>query len=53
MGIFKWRGRVSKKEFRNQFVEKLQQESPPLQCTLSDTDELEVTVAGATGSQAR
>ena len=51
MGIFKWRGRVSKKEFRKQFVEKLQQESPPLQCTLSDTDELEVTVAGATGSQ--
>jgi len=48
MGIFKWRGRVSKQEFRKQFVEKLQAEAPQLQCTLSDTDELEVTVSGST-----
>ena len=51
MGIFQWRGRVSKKEFRKQFVERLQQDAPQLQCILSDADELEVTVAGAGGSQ--
>jgi len=46
MGIFKWRGRVSKSEFRRQFVESLRDEAPHLECALSEGDELEITVSG-------
>jgi uncharacterized protein YtpQ (UPF0354 family) len=46
MGIFKWRGRVSKSEFRRQFVETLRDEAPQLECTPSEGDELEITISG-------
>jgi len=46
MGIFKWRGRISKSEFRRQFVEELLEDAPQLECTLSDDDELELAVSG-------
>jgi hypothetical protein len=35
MGIFKWRGRVSKSEFRRQFVETLRVEAPQLGARLA------------------
>ena len=46
MGIFKWRGRISKQEFRKQLVEALRTDAPQLTYTTSPGDELEFTISG-------
>jgi uncharacterized protein YtpQ (UPF0354 family) len=46
MGIFKWRGRISKQEFRKQLVEALRADAPQLTYTPSPGDELEFTISG-------
>jgi len=46
MGIFKWRGRISKPEFRKQLVDALLADAPQLTCTPAPGDELEFTISG-------
>lgn len=45
MGIFQWRGRISKREFRKQLVDALRAEAPQLDYTLSEEDALEFTIS--------
>src|SRR5690349_6030159 len=44
MGIFRWRGRISKSDFRKQFADYLRVEVPELDCIDSPDNELDLLV---------
>jgi uncharacterized protein YtpQ (UPF0354 family) len=46
MGIFKWRGRISRKDFRRRFVDAVQAAAPACRCEESPDDELDVRIEG-------
>jgi hypothetical protein len=45
MGIFKWRGRVSRKDFRRRFIEAMSLAAPQVRCTESTEDDLDFAIA--------
>ena len=46
MGIFKWRGRISRKDFRRRFIDAVHAAAPASQCEESGDDELGVRIEG-------
>ncbi|MBC8026865.1 MAG: hypothetical protein H7Y89_12800 [Steroidobacteraceae bacterium] len=46
MKLFKWRGRISKPEFRKRFIEATKADAPHLQVRESDKDVLDVIIEG-------
>lgn len=47
MGIFKWRGRVSRADFRRRFIDAILAAAPALRCEEGPEDDLEVRIEGA------
>ena len=46
MGIFKWRGRISRRDFRRKFIDAVLAAAPALQCAEGPDDDLEVRIEG-------
>jgi hypothetical protein len=47
MGIFKWRGRIARADFRRRFIDAVLAAAPALQCTAGPDDDLDVRIEGA------
>lgn len=47
MGIFKWRGRISRADFRRRYIDAVLAAAPALQCTEGPDDDLDVRIEGA------
>jgi hypothetical protein len=47
MGIFKWRGRVSRRDFRRKFIDAVQAAAPAIRCVERPEDDLDVQIEGA------
>lgn len=51
MGIFRWRGRISRSDFRKQFADYLRVELPELDCVASPDNELDLLVTHHEGGE--